>query len=133
MILAALALAVLILAGCQQAQSNFYDTVIEDSKNHEIVDEEIDETQGDKPTYGMEQLAMHNTDDDCWMAINGKVYDVTDYVDKHPGSDSILEGCGREATELFETRPMGSGTPHSDNARQKLDDYEIGDYVPEFG
>ena len=40
---------------------------------------------------------------------------------------AILEGCGKDGTELYETRPMGSGTPHSDRARNLLEDYYIGE------
>ncbi|MBU0530592.1 MAG: cytochrome b5 domain-containing protein [Nanoarchaeota archaeon] len=69
---------------------------------------------------------MHDSQGDCWLAINGKVYDVSEYT-THPGGVAILEGCGMDATELFETRPMGSGTPHSDDARSYMDNYYIGE------
>jgi cytochrome b involved in lipid metabolism len=78
-------------------------------------------------TYTLSELAEHNTADDCWMAINGKVYDVTEYTSRHPGGAAIEEGCGIDSTQLYETRPMGSGTPHSSGARQRLEQYYIGD------
>ena len=34
--------------------------------------------------------------DDCWVIIKGKVYDVTDYVDEHPGGKKILNNAGCE-------------------------------------
>ena len=79
-------------------------------------------------TYTLAQVAEHDTPADCWLALSGKVYDVTAFIasGKHGGGDAILQGCGKDATELYETRPMGSGTPHSDVARSYLPNFEIG-------
>ena len=39
------------------------------------------------------------------MAIEGAVYDLTDYVPRHPAAPSVLEPwCGREATEGMRTK-----------------------------
>lgn len=80
-------------------------------------------------TYTLTEIAQHNQADDCWFAIEGKVYNVTPFIasSKHPGGEAILQGCGKDATELFNTRPMGSGTPHSDKARTNLANFYIGD------
>ncbi|WP_204282235.1 cytochrome b5-like heme/steroid binding domain-containing protein [Serratia marcescens] len=37
--------------------------------------------------FTLEQVAEHHSPDDCWMAIHGKVYDLTPYVPNHPGPD----------------------------------------------
>ena len=37
------------------------------------------------------ELAKHNTRNDCWMALNGIVYNVTAYMDYHPGK--TLQCC----------------------------------------
>jgi cytochrome b involved in lipid metabolism len=76
--------------------------------------------------YTLDEVARHATANDCWLAIHDKVYDVTAFIPRHPGRGAILEGCGKDATTLFETRPMGSGTPHSDKANDMLETYEIG-------
>ncbi|MEI8232529.1 MAG: cytochrome b5 domain-containing protein [bacterium] len=80
-------------------------------------------------SYNMSQVAEHASKDSCWLVLDSKVYDVTPFVTSgfHPGKDAILEGCGKDATELFNTRPMGSGTSHSDKARGMLGKYYIGD------
>ncbi len=74
------------------------------------------------------EVAKHNSGTDCWLAIEGKVYDVTSFVaaNQHPGGKAILQGCGKEATTFFDTRPMGSKTPHSARARAMLSNYYIG-------
>jgi cytochrome b involved in lipid metabolism len=77
--------------------------------------------------FSMEEIAKHDNPEDCWFVIDNKVYDVTGYEAKHPGGEAILVGCGKDATQLFETRPMGSGTPHSDKARSYMPNYYIGD------
>lgn len=76
--------------------------------------------------YSILEISKHKSPEDCWLLIEGRVYDVTDFDASHPGGKAILEGCGKNATMLFETRPMGSGTPHSDSARDLMEDYEIG-------
>lgn len=77
------------------------------------------------------EIAQHATAADCWLAIEGGVYDVTPYIagGKHPGGEAILQGCGKDATVLFNTRPMGSGTPHSAKAREYLQKFQIGELV----
>ncbi|KAH7273382.1 hypothetical protein B0J15DRAFT_98492 [Fusarium solani] len=39
---------------------------------------------------------------DAWMALNGKVYNITPYADFHPGGvPELLRGAGRDGTKLF--------------------------------
>lgn len=82
----------------------------------------------EKPTNTItkEELSKHSTKEDCWLAINGKVYDVTTFISSHPGGEAILEGCGKDATTLFLNRPGGKG-PHSPYAQSLLPQYEIGE------
>lgn len=49
-------------------------------------------------------LQKHNTKDDCWCVINGKVYCLTSYLDFHPGGvDILLKNCaGKDATIMFD-------------------------------
>lgn len=42
----------------------------------------------------MEEVAKHNTKDDCWTVYKGIVYDVTDYAPAHPGGMKIFAGKG---------------------------------------
>ncbi len=80
-------------------------------------------------SYTLAHVAEHADKNSCWLAIEGKVYDVTPWVASglHPGKEAILQGCGKDATELFNTRPMGSKTAHSDRARKMLPKYYIGE------
>ena len=96
------------------------------------VDENIEKSVDDNPEgdlYTLDEVAPHATADDCWIVIHGSLYDVTEFIadQAHPGGAAILEGCGIDATEFYETRPMGSGTPHSSNARALLGEFYIGE------
>jgi cytochrome b involved in lipid metabolism len=82
---------------------------------------------GTPATYTLAQVSAHSAASDCWLVIHGAVYDVTAFIPEHIGKDAILQGCGKDATTLFEERPMGSGTPHSERARGLLQQYYIGD------
>lgn len=77
--------------------------------------------------YTLADVAKHNKDSDCWFVIHDKVYNVTSYIaaGQHPGGEIIETGCGKDATQLFENRP-GEGTPHSDMAKNYLNNFEIG-------
>jgi cytochrome b involved in lipid metabolism len=72
-----------------------------------------------------DKLKRHNSAADCWMAIEGGVYDFTDYISVHPTAPAVLtKWCGQEATEAFNTK--GYGSPHSTAARGMLPKYFVG-------
>lgn len=49
-----------------------------------------------------EELAAHCHANDCWLAIEGNVYDVGPFLRAHPGgTETILEWAGRDATAAF--------------------------------
>lgn len=78
------------------------------------------------PVYSLTDISSHATAEDCWMAIEQKVYDVTAFIPQHPGETRILDGCGRDATDLFTGKdPMGR--VHSAVAKALLAEYYIGD------
>ena len=55
---------------------------------------------GGSLTLNMAEVAKHNSASDCWMVISGKVYDVTSFLNSHPGgSGTMLPYCGQEATQ----------------------------------
>lgn len=48
-----------------------------------------------------EEIAKHNNINDAWTCINGKVYDITQYIPFHPGRQKILLGAGIDGTEQY--------------------------------
>ena len=76
-------------------------------------------------TISLQELARHNSAADCWMAIEGNVYDLTKYIPVHPAPPKVLtEWCGKEATEAFNTK--GYGRAHSPAAEAMLPQYLAG-------
>ncbi|KAK4570448.1 Cytochrome b2, mitochondrial precursor [Recurvomyces mirabilis] len=49
-----------------------------------------------------EEVAKHNTREDCWVIINGRAYDVTEFMPEHPGGPKIiLKYAGKDGTEEY--------------------------------
>jgi cytochrome b involved in lipid metabolism len=74
-------------------------------------------------SYTKSQVAEHSTATSCWSIIDGKVYDLTDWISRHPGGEqAILILCGKDGTEAFHGQ-------HGDAQRQAdvLATMKIGD------
>ncbi|KAF8646364.1 hypothetical protein AX16_007230 [Volvariella volvacea WC 439] len=71
----------------------------------------------------VEELRAHKSKDSMYVLIHGKVYDVTKFLDEHPGGDEVIlaEG-GQDATEAFED------VGHSDEARALLPGFLVGEF-----
>lgn len=73
-------------------------------------------------SYTTSEVAKHNSDASCWSIVRGKVYDLTSWINKHPGGKrAILSMCGVDATEEFSEEHGGDSKPES-----VLTGYEIG-------
>ncbi|KAJ9186990.1 hypothetical protein P3X46_002493 [Hevea brasiliensis] len=76
----------------------------------------------DPKIHKFDEVAKHNKTKDCWLIISGKVYDVTPFMDDHPGGDEVLlSSTGKDATNDFED------VGHSDSAREMMAKYYIGE------
>ena len=51
--------------------------------------------------YSLEEVATHNSELDCWTVINGKVFNLTPFVQDHPMGAQMLKAAGIDGTELF--------------------------------
>ena len=75
----------------------------------------------DLPQFTLAEVSEHWSPDDCWIVVFDRVYDVTDFLDEHPGGQYImLEHAGRDATMVFR------GSRHSQDAYDMLDKYLVG-------
>jgi cytochrome b involved in lipid metabolism len=85
--------------------------------------------EGRDNAYTRDEVAQHCTDDDLWLIIcdrdtgEERVYDVTDYVDEHPGGMAIADHAGGDATEGFH------GPQHPPTVFELLETYRIGRIV----
>jgi len=76
---------------------------------------------GSLPVFSPDVIKQHTTKHSCWVAISGKVYDVTAFLKRHPGGHIIiLKYAGRDATSPFLRRG------HSLTATNMLNEYLIG-------
>ncbi|XP_014508152.1 cytochrome B5-like protein isoform X1 [Vigna radiata var. radiata] len=72
-------------------------------------------------SYSKTEVSLHNKRTDCWIIIKKKVYDVTSYVEEHPGGDAILAHAGDDSTEGF------FGPQHATRVFDMIEDFYIGD------
>ena len=50
----------------------------------------------------MQEVERHNTPDDCWVVLNGKVYDLSIFQKEHPGGSKIItKNAGKDLSNLF--------------------------------
>ena len=71
--------------------------------------------------YTAEEIAEHNKEESPWLLIHGKVYDVKEYMDNHPGGPEILvDNSGKDASEEYDD--IG----HSDDATAEMEKFIIG-------
>lgn len=82
-------------------------------------------TSGVATTLTASEVAKHNKANDCWMIVNGSVYNLTSLVYNHSGgSQQIINDCGRDGSVGFNTKYQG--TPHSGSAKSILQSYYLG-------
>ncbi|XP_054439759.1 cytochrome b5 [Pteronotus mesoamericanus] len=76
--------------------------------------------------YTLEEIKKHNHSKSTWLILHNKVYDVTKFLEEHPGGEEVLrEQAGGDATENFED--IG----HSTDARELSQTYLIGELHPD--
>jgi cytochrome b involved in lipid metabolism len=72
--------------------------------------------------FSMEVVEKHNSKESCFTVINGNVYDLTKWIDKHPGgSENILGICGKDGTMAFQNQHGGEK-----KTERKLNEFYIG-------
>ncbi|VTJ51578.1 Hypothetical predicted protein [Marmota monax] len=84
--------------------------------------------QSDKAVkyYTLEEIQQHNNSKSTWVILHHKVYDLTKFLEEHPGGEEVLrEQAGGDATENFED------VGHSTDARELSKTFIIGELHPE--
>lgn len=74
--------------------------------------------------YSLKEVSAHTTSKSCWVIYKKKVYDVTEFIQDHPGGDDlILDYAGKDVTEVMKDVLEHE---HSDSAYEILEEYCIG-------
>ncbi|XP_013982125.1 cytochrome b5 [Salmo salar] len=72
--------------------------------------------------YTLEEVKTHNTTTDAWLIIHDKVYNVTSFLQEHPGGvEIVMMEAGADATASFEA------VGHSPDAKEMLIQFYIGE------
>lgn len=83
--------------------------------------EPIEVDEDSLPEFTLEEVAEHDSEDDLWIVIYGKVFDVTEWQHDHPGGDDILQShAGQDVSALF--RDVG----HSPDANAIRPNFMVG-------
>jgi predicted heme/steroid binding protein len=95
-----------------------------------------------------EEVAQHNTPNDCFLVVDGKVYDVTTFISRHPGGEAIYKNAGKDNSvgTLLEICPVAPhlflslirhllspagfhGEQHGTSALEAIQEFHIGKVV----
>ncbi|NXG40648.1 CYB5 protein, partial [Psilopogon haemacephalus] len=76
--------------------------------------------------YRLEEVQKHNNSQSTWIILHHRIYDVTKFLDEHPGGEEVLrEQAGGDATENFED------VGHSTDARTLSETFIVGELHPD--
>ena len=59
----------------------------------------------------LEECNQHTREDSCWLIVHGKVLDVTEFLDEHPGGLDILLQSTGEVSSTCTTQHIVPPTP----------------------
>lgn len=72
-------------------------------------------------SYSMADVEQHDSVSDCWVVVNGGVYDLTDWIGQHPGGRAaIIELCGTDATQAFDNQHDSQPNPNAELDRHRV-------------
>ena len=64
--------------------------------------------------FTLAQVSERNSAAECWVVIDGGVYDLTQWIRSHPGgSGAILNLCGKDGSASFTSQHGGQARPSS--------------------
>jgi predicted heme/steroid binding protein len=69
--------------------------------------------------YLLSEVEQHQIPQDCWVAIEGRVYDLSEYLPEHDRWLDIRDWCGQDATQDYNNK-AGLNKAHSLRADEML-------------
>jgi cytochrome b involved in lipid metabolism len=76
----------------------------------------------------LEELSKHSSETDCWMAIDGAVYDMSQYIKLHQEECKkmkFVDYCGVDASEVWKKTESGK-SPHKKKSYRSLEKAKVG-------
>lgn len=92
-----LTFSVLVFSACSQTENAVEVNVVNEEENSGQIN-----VTADLAPMPLDEVAKHADESSCYSVVDGKVYDLTEWMVKHPGGKAnILKMCGKDATEMF--------------------------------
>lgn len=111
----------------QQSEANIQNNTTQSQPSGSSQNQNQSSSQPSSQSVTTAQVAQHNTPNNCWIIIHGNAYNVTNFLDQHPGgADVIIPYCGKDATTAFDTQGGRRRGSHSSSAMQLLQTFLIG-------
>ena len=101
-------------------------STIPENTNKVVANVPVDNTDAPATkTYTLADVSKHNNPSDCWTAVNGKVYEVTKWINEHPGgAKAIISMCGIDGSSAYDGQHGGQKRPANELAT-----FLIGDLI----
>jgi cytochrome b involved in lipid metabolism len=112
-ILAIAAIAITYLAGHSGAKATWEKRI--QSVTESVVTSETTQPKDSGPIeLSMATVETKNTPANCWAVVSNQVYNLTAYINAHPGgAANITNLCGTDATKAFANQHGSQGKPNS--------------------
>jgi len=107
----------LILSGCGNKAEEMKSQPTEPEHALQEASEQPEPTKEKK--ISLDDVKKHDSKDDCWTAIDGKVYDISEYIALGVHKPIIVKACGVDASEMFNNQ-------HGAEQKQVLENYYLG-------
>lgn len=109
----------LVAAACSKTPTNTNNTSVSVNQNSNQSNANTGNETG--KIYTLAEVKTHNKQTDCWLAVNGSVYNVTSFIPNHPGGPQrIIPLCGTDATSNFTEQHDGQPKPETQLASLKI-------------
>lgn len=92
--------------------------------NHHHKMEDVRQAEREETSFSLEEVTRHNNEGDAWVIHGGKVYNISDFIERHPGGkDILLNNSGQDVTNTMSDEKVHK---HSKIAYGWLHKYYIG-------
>lgn len=72
-----------------------------------------------------QEVTSHNKPDDCWIVVNGKVYNVTSFASSHPGGVAVIhKWAGKDGSEEYNMFHAAELIEKTLSSTDKLGDFD---------
>lgn len=99
-------------------QDNYEDKQQENSQSSTSSDSTAASDAANANVLSADLVASHSTKNDCWVIIDGGVYQLDGYMSRHPGGSTVLSAlCGKDGTEAFSSQHARQALPKNELAK----------------